>query len=132
METAEQHPVEIILARGFITNLTTPAFLVDPSGTLIFFNDAAAGLLGVSYEEAGPMPAAEWGTKFLPINPDGSTMAADELPLSIAVIEARPSHKAFGIRAMDGREHTIEVAAFPVIGREGQSGALAIFWDVPE
>src|ERR1700710_196159 len=43
----EQRPVELILARGLMSNITTPAFLVDLLGTLVFFNDAAGELLGL-------------------------------------------------------------------------------------
>jgi hypothetical protein len=32
------------------------------------------------------------------------------------------------IRAATGEPHDIEVAAFPLTGRGGQSGALAVFW----
>src|SRR5436309_3102501 len=45
------------MARGFVANLTTPAFLVDQAGVLVFFNEAAGELLGVQFEEAGPIAA---------------------------------------------------------------------------
>ena len=62
----DQRPVELILARGLMSNLTTPAFLVDPDGTLVFFNEAAGELLGLRYEEAGPMTAARVGHALRP------------------------------------------------------------------
>ena len=40
-----QKPLELILARNFLTSLSTPAFLVDESGALIFYNEAAGALL---------------------------------------------------------------------------------------
>src|SRR5439155_1000052 len=43
MET-HQHPVELIMARGFTSNLETPAFLVDDAGNLIYFNESAGEL----------------------------------------------------------------------------------------
>ena len=55
-----QKPLELILARNFLTSLSTPAFLVDESGALIFYNEAAGALLGISFEESGRMPAEEW------------------------------------------------------------------------
>ena len=55
-----QKPLELILARNFLTSLSTPAFLVDESGALVFYNEAAGALLGISFEESGRMPAAEW------------------------------------------------------------------------
>jgi PAS domain-containing protein len=125
---ATQHPVEIILARGFVSNLATPAFLVDANGTLVFYNEAAAALLGVGFEEAGPMPAQEWGTRFDPIGPDGAELALEELPLAIALNQGRPAHREMRIRGADGEERALEVTAFPVVGHDGQSGAIAIFW----
>lgn len=127
---ADQHPVEMIMARGLVSNLTVPAFLVDQSGVLVFFNDAAGELLGVRYEEAGPMSAQEWGGRFEPLGTDGAPLPLEELPLAIA-LGGRPAHKAMRIRAATGDEHDIEVAAFPLAGRAGQSGALAVFWSGP-
>ena len=125
---AAQQPVEIILARSLMANLTTPAFLVDTVGTLIFFNDAAGELLGLRFEEAGPMPAEEWGTRFEPLRGDGELIPVEELPLSIAVQKGQPSHLRFHIRSAQGQMHEIEVSAFPIIGAAGQQGAIAIFW----
>jgi len=125
---AAQHPVEIILARGFVSNLATPAFLVGADGTLVFYNEAAAHLLGVGFEETGPMPAQEWGTRFAPVGADGTELALEELPLSIALQEGRPAHREMRIHSADGEERTLEVTAFPVVGHDGQSGAIAIFW----
>jgi PAS domain-containing protein len=129
--TAEQHPIEIIMARGLMSNLTTPAFLVDQEGTLIFFNDAAGELLGVRFEEAGAMPAGEWATRFKPVSADGRPLPPQELPLTIALHESRPAHAAMGIHGQDGVDRHIEVSAFPIVGRSGQTGAIAIFWSTP-
>jgi len=128
----DQHPVEIILARGFMSNLSTPAFLVDSVGTLVFFNEAAAVLLGMEFDEAGPMAPEEWGTEFEPTAPDGRPLPVDELPLSIALTKGRPAHDRLRIRSSKGDLRTIEVAAFPIVGRDGQTGAMAIFWDDPQ
>ena len=35
---AGQKPIELILARNLISSLSTPAFLVDEGGVLIFYN----------------------------------------------------------------------------------------------
>ena len=119
------------MARGFVSNLVTPAFLVGPDGTLVFYNEAAAELLGVGFEEAGPMPAQEWGTRFEPAALDGHELAVEELPLSIALSDGRAAHRALRIRSAGGDERTIEVTAFPIVGHEGLSGAIAIFWSDP-
>ncbi|MDX6682812.1 MAG: hypothetical protein QOG94_2851 [Solirubrobacteraceae bacterium] len=126
---ADQRPVELILARGLMSNITTPAFLVDAHGTLVFYNDAAGDLLGLRYEEAGHMELAQWGTRFVPLAPDGRPLDLDELPLSVALRELRPVHLAFSVRAVTGEQRNIEASAFPIVGNAGVRGAMAIFWD---
>jgi PAS fold len=49
------------MARGFISNLSTPAFLVDQQGVLVYYNEAAEEILGLTFAEAGPMPADQSG-----------------------------------------------------------------------
>jgi PAS domain S-box-containing protein len=127
--TTEQRPVELILARGLMSNLTTPSFLVDPEGTLVFFNEAAGELLGLRYEEAGPMDLPEWGTRFIPLGEDGRQIPVEDLPLAIALREERPVHVRFTVRSLRGDERDIEVSAFPIVGNAGMQGAMAIFWD---
>jgi PAS domain-containing protein len=129
--SVEQHPVELIMARGFMSNLSTPAFLVDRQGVLVYYNEAAEEILGLSFAEAGPMPADEWGGRFEPTGPDGRPVPLEELPLGIALLAGRPAHGPLRITAADGRAEDIQATAFPVIGRGGQSGAIAIFWRSP-
>ena len=128
-EKGGQQAVEMIMAQGMMANLSTPTFLVDQAGTLIFFNAPAARLLGVSYEEAGVMPEEEWRTRFSPESPEGEILRADELPLAIAVSEGRPAHRELEITGADGVRRAIEVTAFPIVGLRGQTGAMAIFWN---
>jgi PAS domain-containing protein len=126
-ETAAK-PLELILARNLMTSLTTPAFLVDEGGELVFFNEAAGALLGIRFEETGKMGADEWGTRFGPFDRNGDRIPYDELPLVIAIREGRPAHADFRIRAADGAEHEIEVSAMPLMTTEGSRGGMAIFW----
>jgi PAS domain-containing protein len=128
-EQAGQQPVEMIMAQGMMAHLITPALLVDHAGTLVFFNAPAARLLGVSYEEAGAMPPEEWAGRFSPETADGEPLSLEQLPISIALAEGRPTYLAMRIHAADGAMRSIEVSAFPIVGRRGQTGALAIFWN---
>ena len=50
-----QKPLELILARNLLSSISTPAFLVGEDGELLFFNDAAAAMLGRRFEETGAM-----------------------------------------------------------------------------
>jgi PAS domain-containing protein len=120
--------VELIMARGLISNLTTAAFLVDADGVLVFFNERAGELLGVHYEEAGPMAPEEWGGRFAPTGLDGRPMPLEELPLAIA-LQGRPAHKPMRIRSGSGDRCDIDVTSFPLEGQGGQAGALSIFWE---
>jgi PAS domain-containing protein len=127
----EQHPVELIMARGLMANLSTPAFLVDQRGVLVFFNEAAGEILGLSFEEAGPMESDEWSARFEPKGPNGESVDVEKLPLGIALLEGRPAHAPLRITSSGGRDEEIQATAFPLIGPSGQSGALAIFWRPP-
>jgi len=115
------------MAQGMMANLSTPAFLVDAAGTLVFFNASAARILGVSYEEAGAMSQADWASRFSP-EIEGEALKPEQLPLSIALAEGRPAYRAMKILGPDGEPQSIEVSAFPIVGRRGQTGAMAIFW----
>jgi PAS domain-containing protein len=127
-----QRPLELIHARNLLTGLSTPAFLVDEDGVLVFYNDAAGVLLGRRFEEVGRMGPAEWGTRFGPLDLDGRPLDLEQLPLTIALRRGRPAHATFRIRAIDGAEHDIHVSAIPITTTEGTSGAMAIFWPVEE
>jgi PAS domain S-box-containing protein len=126
----DQRPVELILARGLMSNLTTPAFLVDVAGTVVFFNEAAGELLGLAYETAGPMDLREFAMRFTPRTQDGRPLEIDELPLAVALREGRPVHLQFRVRSANGDERQIEDSAFPIVGNDGLRGAMCIFWDV--
>ena len=122
--------VEVILMKQVASYLAMPIFLVDPVGTLIFYNEPAEALLGERYDETGDMPLEEWGTVFLPTDADGIRLAPEDLPLAIALAERRPAHGEIWITAMDGQRHHLAVTAFPLVGQnERELGAVALFWE---
>jgi PAS domain-containing protein len=126
--SAEQKPIELIQARSLISGLRTPAFLVDADGTLLYYNEAAGRLLGLRFEDAGPMAPDQWGTEFKPREPGGRELTVEELPLTIALRQGRPGHARMEITDAGGEDHQIEVSALPIKGGESQRGAFAIFW----
>ena len=125
---SEQRPIELILARNFLSSVSTPAFLVDAAGEIVFYNESAGRLLGQRFEEAGRMPAAEWTKRFGPLGDDGKPMPYEKLPLTIALRQNCPSHATMTIRSLDGAERRIEASAMPIVGTGGFQGALVIFW----
>ena len=128
MPTASQKPLELILARNLMSALSTPAFLVDEGGILVFYNEAAGMLLGKSWEELGTVGAEEWGALFGPFGRDGEPIPYDELPLVVAVRDGRPAHANFEIHSIDCTRHQVEASAFPIQTAHGSRGAIAVFW----
>lgn len=124
----DQRPLELILARNFLTSLSTPAFLVDEAGGIIFYNEAAGGLLGISFEEFGHKSAEEWGHAIGPFGEDGKPLPIEELPTTRALRRGRPAHGTFTIRSVRGDEHVIESTALPIVAEGGQEGAMIFFW----
>jgi PAS domain-containing protein len=123
-----QKPLELILARNLLTSLSTPAFLVDESGALIFYNEAAGALLGISFEEQGHMSADEWSHAVGPFGEDGDPIPIEELPTTKALRRGRPAHGRFAVRSVTGEEYEIESTALPIVAEGGQEGAMIFFW----
>jgi PAS domain-containing protein len=123
-----QRPLELILARNLMSALSTPAFLVDEGGLLVFYNEAAGLLLGKRFEELGTVGPEEWGSLFGPFGENGKPIPYDELPLVVAVRNGRPAHADFEIRSADGAVHMVEASAFPILTAHGSRGAIAVFW----
>ena len=128
-----QKEIEVILARQLVSYLALPVFIVDPQGTLLFYNEPAESVLGRRFEETGEMRIGEWSTIFKPTDEHGRPIKPDSLPLAIALNERRPAHGRFWIRGLDGVLRHIEVTAVPIIGQaERYLGGIAIFWEVKE
>jgi PAS domain-containing protein len=124
-----QKPLELILARNLLTNLSTPAFLVDDEAAVVFYNEAAAAMLGRSFEDAGRMTADQWTASFGPFDSDGTPIEVDRIAVTEAIRDGRPAHGSFSIRAANGELAEVEASAFPIVTSEnGSSGAMILFW----
>jgi PAS domain-containing protein len=127
-----QHSIEVILMRQLASSLAMPILLVDPVGTLLFYNEPAEGLLGQRYAETGALPLATWTRLFRLTTEEGSPLALEARPLIMALQQHRAVHGAFWIQGHDGVTRRIEATAFPLEGRgRRQLGAVAIFWQAP-
>jgi PAS domain-containing protein len=127
-----QRPLELILARNLLSSISTPGFLVGEEGVLLFYNEAAGALLGRRFEESGTMTATQWTTEFGPFGEDERPLPYDEIPLTIALRQNRPSHGTFRIRHAGGAHQDIAASAIPIVGAGGASGAIVIFWPLAE
>jgi PAS domain-containing protein len=126
-----RNEIEVILARQLASYLTMPIFIVDPDGTLLYFNEPAEVLLGKRFDETGKMVSDEWMRIFHPRTVDGDQLDLKQLPLVVAIERRRPAHLRFWIQGLDGINRHLEVTAVPLnsIGNRFV-GAVAIFWEV--
>ena len=63
--TRPQKSLALILARGVAANLSVPISVLDADGNLVFFNEAAEEMHGMTFEEAGELSASEWPNLFV-------------------------------------------------------------------
>jgi len=119
--------VEMILARNLISAVELAAFIVDPDGLVVFFNDAAGELIGRRFEEVGRLTRDEWNSQFGPFDEFGQLMPTDSLPLTVALREGLPANGHFRVRARDELIE-VEVSALPLTTAHGFQGEVVVFW----
>ena len=129
MDTQRQKHLVLILAREFASSLSTPTLIADDRGYLVFYNEAAEGIVGRRFAEEGEMPIEEFLAAF-----EASTLAAEPLaperrPTRIALDERRASHLRYLVTSVDGVQREIEVTAFPLFAHTDEFvGIVVIFW----
>jgi PAS domain-containing protein len=128
MTEGQEHPLELILARNLISIISLGAMLVDTEGAIIFYNDAAAEILGARFEETGRIPWQAWRTEIGPFDEEGNRLPIENLPVTVALRDARPGYGRFQIQSANSGMVPIEATALPLIGPAGLHGALVVFW----
>lgn len=125
-----QQPIELILLKQWASYLALPVWLIDETGNLLFYNEPAEGLLGVSFDEAGELHADELAERFHTTTLDGEPFPNDDLPIVVALRSRVPKHDNVRVRAFDGTWRKLAITAFPVDGQGGRHlGAVAMFWE---
>jgi PAS domain-containing protein len=123
----------LILARELASNLATPMFLMDAGGMLVFYNDAAALLLGKPFAELGEIPSGEFGETLQLSTPTGERILRRNSPTGIAFYEHKPAHQTVMATTYDGVRRTYEATAYPLLGATGEMhGVVAVFWTAAE
>jgi PAS domain-containing protein len=117
----------LILARNLISAVEIAAFIVDPDGVVVFFNDSAGELIGRRFEEVGHLSREEWNSEFGPFDEFGKLMPTDDMPLTIALREGLPAHDHFHVSVGDDLLE-VDVSALPLTTAEGFQGAIVVFW----
>ncbi len=120
----------LIRAKHLAESVTTPTFIADREGTLIFYNEAAEALLGRPFSDSGPMPAAEWGESFNIRSRDDSPFPLDAMPGWMEVQQHRPALGHLKFSNASGEDHLIAVCAVPLFTSQEQfEGAIVVFWE---
>jgi PAS domain-containing protein len=130
--SATHQPLLLIQARNLITNLALPAFLTDTEGALLFFNDAAAELLGRAFEEVGPVSRDQWGRDFGPFDEHGAPLAVDHQPLANALRSGHPAQGRFYVTVGADHLREVEVSVLPLLEPGNFEGALVAMWPVEQ
>src|SRR6516164_8637004 len=129
MEAARSLP--LILAREFAANVATPFLVLDRDGTLVYFNERAAQLIGSTPGELCPLPELEWRQRFSIERLDGSGVADEQTPSATARRERRPVHETLVYTSLNGPRRVLEVTATPLLGRgDDLEGVFLLFLEV--
>jgi PAS domain-containing protein len=129
-KTAQQS-VEMILVRHLAGYLFVPVLVMDTTGTVIFYNEPAERILGVRFEETGPIDPEE-ADRLVELSDDPNASPEDSRrPLRIALQQRRPAHaRRWLLRRSDRVRLHVELTAFPIIDQEERLlGAVAMFWE---
>ena len=127
-----QHELELILMRELAAHLQIPIFVVRPDGGLLFYNEPAEALLGLRFDETGPMPIDEWVSCFAPTDVDGTPLRPEDLPLTKTARSGQPNHGDLFVRDVHGNRRHLDVTRIPLTTASGQMvGAAALFWEIP-
>jgi PAS domain-containing protein len=119
----------LILARELATNLSTPMFLLDASGTLVFYNEAAERLIGRTFAEMGEIPGLEFGDLLDLREIDDAPMRRRDSPAGVAFFQRRPAHKLVRATCFDGVTREVQATAYPLVGAADElHGVVTVFW----
>jgi PAS domain-containing protein len=115
-----------------VSAIELAAFLIDPDGILVFFNESAGELIGHRFEEVGRLEPSEWNSRFGPFDEFGQLLPQDSLPLTAALRDGLPANGRFRVRGRGDKIVQVEVSALPLVEVDGFKGAIVVFWPAEE
>jgi PAS domain-containing protein len=132
-ETREQRNLVLILARAFAAQLATAVFLLDPEGTVIYYNEAAERLTGRPFIEGAGSTAEDWLSRTRPRDEGGVEVGVQDLPLGTTMLKQEPSHGIVIFSTADGVDRRVETASFPLFAHtEDFVGSFSVVWPIEE
>ena len=125
-----QHAVELILTRQLASCLSVSIVLFGPTGDILFYNEPAEAMLGLRFQETGPLKVGDAERRIHLTDERGGEIPRGERPSAIALGQHRPAHSRLWLTATDGTRREVEVTAFPLLGQAGGLlGAAVMFWE---
>lgn len=98
---------------------------------MVFYNDAAAAVIGARFEETGTLAREQWNPEFGPFDARGRPLDSKHLPVMVALRAGRPAYGRYRIRGERGLI-AVEAGALPLIGSAGYHGAIVVFWPLEQ
>src|SRR5438093_4141327 len=92
-----QRSLLLILAREFASKLATPVLIVDADGMIVYFNEAAEGVLGQKYSETHLRSVEDLARTFRPVDAAGMPISSTALPIGNTLRQQRPTHPVLEI-----------------------------------
>ena len=128
---APQQPVEMILLRQLASYLTIAIWVMDADGNLVYYNEPAETLLGITFDAVGPVHADQLGDLFRTTDLEGNPMADSSNPVVEALNKQKPTHRELRFCGFDGVWRDVAVTAIPIEGQASRLlGVLATFWEL--
>ena len=125
-----QHEVELILTRQLASCLSVPIVIFGPKGDVLFYNEPAEALLGLRFQETGPLSTDDTDRRVRLTDERGREIARADRPSAVALGRQRPAHAQMWLTAADGTRRQVEVTAFPLLAQAGSLlGAAVMFWE---
>ena len=129
----EQRNLVLILARAFAGQLATAVFLLDPEGTIIYYNEAGERLTGRPFIEGAGSTLEDWMMRRRQRDEEGHELPIQELPLGKTMLKREPAHGIIRFQTEDGVDRRIETASFPLFAHtEDFVGTISIVWPIEE
>lgn len=127
---APQQPIEMILLRQLASYLALPIWMMDAHGNLVYYNEPAERLLGIRFDDAGPIHADQLADMFRVTDFDGNPLDAGDMPVVASMITRHPAHGGLRFCGLDGTWRDVEISAMPIEGQgERFLGVFATFWE---
>jgi PAS domain-containing protein len=117
--------LESILARSLAAHLDVPAFLADPEGRIVYFNEAAELLVGRAFEDTPELSSEDLRELIDPRDAGGERVSESVMPLSRALTSKMPS--TMSATSADGTMHYL-ATALPLLDRDGGTIGALLFW----